>query len=71
MAKEFTAAELMAMVQALGAQSIEELAALATDSTRADAATHIETRLINGAQTVERENENERNRNNLARRIVD
>lgn len=59
MAKEFTAAELMAMVQALGAQTMEELEALASDTTKADAATAIESRLINGAQTVEVEVLNE------------
>lgn len=58
MAKEFTAAELMAMVQALGAKTMEDLESLASDTTKADAATAIETRLIDGSQTVDVESFN-------------
>lgn len=51
--KEFTPAELMAAINAMGAKTLEELAEMATDTRRADAAEKIETRLINGSQTVE------------------
>lgn len=57
--KEFTPAELMAAINAMGAKTLEELAEMATDTRRADAAEKIETRLINGAQTVEVETVNE------------